>query len=510
MATAVRTTTFFLQTTEVVWSKNLPDEEKPILDQLMQFRHSLQSLRKESRGALTLSDVNAKAKELSNIVNTLHETRNATSMFIPAPRNRVDTCLDTIWMSMFYLWDKLVAIDSSLYPVYVSLVTLARTTESLRLSGAWTPDQVEPLHLRLRHVDEQVAACEGKFVAQNLSGVDTAVASLGDKIPMGQAVLVSLQNRIHRTIGLLVTENESVAEELMPLKCEVEGIFGKLSELEKKGVDGYSLEALAPLSKRLHSIDASKGTTGNFCNSDAQYGHATISGLLNASFDKLSLLVANLDPVPPTSPLYPTARALLEIHAELMRIYANATTRSDPGQLSLLLESTQSKLHHVELQRVNGTFVPAGESFDHAVKLPGQASLHKLLHDCHAVVTKLVDPVSLPVGEALVSTYELLMKQRTTLRKLRAWSFAGWNVAAELSQVQEVLKTVEAGRVKGLFVGVASRQQVAENADFGDAGEDEEMDMLQNGVPDGQAAVSALVDECDSLVWQVACRLEAQ
>ncbi|KAI9329633.1 hypothetical protein BDR26DRAFT_1011669 [Obelidium mucronatum] len=500
MSIFVSQTTIYTQTTTEFFlaggKKNLPDEEKPILDQLLKFRHSLQTLRKESRGALTLSDVNSKANELTNIVNNLREIRSEGSFLVP--RNRVDDCLDTIWMQMFYLWDKLVAISSSIYPTYVSLVTLARSAEALKLSGAWTSADVERLQQRLRVLDEEVSATEGKFVAANVG--ETSVVPLGDKIPAGQAVLAGILNRAHRTIDFLVLENESVGDDLMPLKLELDGINKKLDEIQQKGVTNYSLDTLAPLSKRLHAIESSRGPSGNFGNSDAQYGHATIAGVLNECFDKLGLLVADLDPVPSSSPLYETYRALLDVHSTLVRIYANASTRSDPNQLSQALEAAQEKLQSLEQRRVDGTFVPEGDSFDKAVKLPGQATLHKVLHDCHALVTKLVDPVSLPVGEALISTYELLLKQRTILRKLRAWSHSGWNVKTELQQVEQVLKTVEAGKVKGLFVGVRP-QVVAENAEFGEL--NDEFNLLQSGVPDGQATVGALVDECDSLVWQV-------
>ncbi|KAJ3082225.1 hypothetical protein HDU99_003287 [Rhizoclosmatium hyalinum] len=491
MSAMLYTTTTTYTTTEVFYAKkNLPEEEKPILDQLIKFRQSLTKIKKESKGALTLSDVNSKAAELTNIVNTLRELRCDASFMVP--RNRVDDVLDTIWMQMFYLWDKLVSIHSTLYPTYVSLVTLARTAEALKQSGAWTPADVEKLQHRLANLDEQVAVHQGKFVPNDVSKATVSEnEAVGDHVPMGQAVCMSLLSRIHRTIQQLVLENESVGDELMPLKLELERILEKLGAMEKDGVAGYSLETLAPISKRLHAIDTSRGPTGNFCHSDSQFGHATIAGILNQCFEKLTVLVAGLDPVTNDSPLFDTYRALLAIHSDLVRIYANATTRSDPNQLSVALEVTQEKLQNLEIQRVDGSFVPPTATFDKAVKLAGQASMHKLLHDCHALISKLVDPVSLPVGEALVSTYELLIKQRTTLRKLRAYASAGWDVKRQLKDVEEVLKTVERGRVKGLFVGV--EPQIAENAEFGDL--NEEFGLMANGVPDGQATISALVDE---------------
>ncbi|KAJ3139446.1 hypothetical protein HK100_011458 [Physocladia obscura] len=497
--------------------RKLSDTEKPILEKLIQFRHSLQEFRKESRGAITLTDVNAKAAELSNIVASLHKARTDEediSIRVLGGRNRIDEILDAIWLHIFHLWDKLVELHASLYPTYVSLVTLARTAEALRASGAWTSADVAPLQNRLRAVDETVAATEGKFVP-NVARSDAAQSlRLGDNVPMGQAVLAALLNRCHRVVRFLADELEDVPEELVPLKTEVDGIYAQLAKFKP---DGETLDALAPISKRLHAIDVSRHPSGKFGNYTSETGHAAIAGTLNASFAKLQLLVAAFDPVRPDSPLYETYRALLSIHSDLVRVTTSESLKSDPLQLSVALESVQRRLDTLEKQyRVAGTFVPpnATTTLETAIKLPGQAAMHKLLHDCHAIITSLVDPIALPVGETLVSTYELLMKQRTVLRRLRAYATAGWNVKQDLKKVEEILKGVESSRMNGLFAGPkqTSVKSIAESAEL-IAGIDADLVSLseedsEHGIPDGQAVVSALVDECDSLVWQIECMLE--
>lgn len=491
-----------ITTEEVFAKKTFSDEEKQILDRLIEFRHEIQTLRKNSKGVVTILEVNAKASELSNIVEGLRTVRN-DSLF--APRNRIDEVLDTLWMQMFFLWDKLLHIDTSLYPAYVSLVALSRSAEALKRSGSWTSADVAPLHQQLGSLDEKVAATAGKFLASTANVSSAEAAALGDKIPMGQAVMTSLQNRIHRTLEFLVLENESIGGDVMHIKKELDEIHAQLEGIEKKGIAGYTLETLVPISKRLHTIDSSRGPTGKYCNSDSVHGHATITGLLNICFDKLNILVANLDPVTVSSPLHELFRQLLSVHTDLVHIHANQqTTRTNPIELSNALELAQQKLQVLEQHRVDGTFLPQGQAFDQAVRVPGQATMHKLLHDCHALVSKIVEPVSLPVvGEALVSTYELLMAQRSALRRLRAYAHSGWDVRADVGKVEKILEGVEAGRVKGLFVG-GGAGQVAESAEYGGEFWNE---GFESGVPDGQAIVSALVDECDSLVWQIYCVL---
>ncbi|KAI9351249.1 hypothetical protein BDR26DRAFT_914618 [Obelidium mucronatum] len=418
---------------------HLPTAEQPILDQLFKFRHSLTALRKESHDALTLADINAKANELSVIMKNLRDVRFADSheVDLNEPRNRVDDVLDQVWMSMFYVWGKIAAIHESIYPTYVSLVTLSRTVDALRASKAWVPADVEPLQERLRALDEQVAATEGKFVAPGSTAV-------GDKIPYGQAVLTTLQNKISRTIAFLNAENEAVYtdSELMPLRTELEGPTGKFHGLE------------------------------------AEMGQATLAGLLNQAFDKLALLVADLDPVVQTSPLFETYRASLDIHSQLSRLLVQLCSSRMPSSFQVKVLSTSCSM------------------------------------TCHSEISHLVEPISRPIGETLIPTYELLLKQRTALRKLRAWAFAGWNVREDLVKIEAILKTVESTKVKGLFAGVgapASDSAAAAEHELGAVAVAQSESSLHSfathDLAEGQVTISALVDECDSLVWQIYCAL---
>ncbi|KAJ3241021.1 hypothetical protein HDU81_002191 [Chytriomyces hyalinus] len=501
------TTLIHTSTTTTVFgitkSKSVPEEEKPILEKLFKFRQSLVLLRKSSRGNVTVSEMNVKSAELTEIVSELQQVRlSGDSNFmniVLLSCNRVDNVLDTIWMHMFYLWSKIASIDERVYPTYVSLVTLARTAEALRQSGAFTAADVEPLQQRLRVLDERVAAAEGKFVPTG--DVNTAGA-LGDKIPHGQAILNSLLSRVHRTIQFMNTENDTVVEELVPLRNELESLLKQLEEFK-----GDDKAMLAPISKRLHEIDSHRSPTGQFLHCESEYGHATIAGILNQCFNKLSVLVAKMDPVLPDSPLYSFYRDLLEVHSDLSRISTDPSLHGNPFDLSQALEPIQERLTLLEQRRIDGNFVPQQTASEGtAVKLPGQATMHKLLHDCHALVTQIVDPISLPVGETLVSTYELLVKQRTRLRQLRSWASTGWDVSRDLKAVEEVLKSVEAGKVGGLFAGDVAIK-LAESADLDRVGPVESDYVEASGVPDGQAVISALVDECDSLVWQIGCML---
>ncbi|KAJ3353732.1 hypothetical protein HDU83_006449 [Entophlyctis luteolus] len=474
---------------------HLPTKEQPILRALFEFRHSLNALRKNSHGAVTLADMNAKATELAAIMMQMKNAR-ANEYDLDIPRNRVDDLLDTVWMNMFSMWAKIEAVNETIYPTYVSLVTLSRTADALRASCSWTPADVQPLQERLNLLDETVAASEGKFLNTS-SGSST--------IPHGQAVMASLLNRVHRTVSFLVSEN-STSGRFDELKDELEGL---LEELDVFEANKFEINELIPVSKRLHEIESRLGYDFFFpplARSDSsnrtnntEPGFATVSGMLNMCLNKLADLVADLDPVTESSPLFSAFKALSEADQELSNLLDNTDFRQDTEFTHSSIARIQNRLQELEKQRVNGTFVPLSFSFEDAVKLPGQGAMHKILHQCHSKLFRLLEPASEPiVGEKLMEVYEQLMKNRSTLRRLRAYASAGWNVASDLDIITQEQQAVEARLAKA---GTADSD---DDAEFGRL-----LGSRSNALSTGMGAVWALLDECDSLLWNTRCAIVA-
>ncbi|KAJ3103307.1 hypothetical protein HK100_004230 [Physocladia obscura] len=363
----------------------------------------------------------------------------------------------------------------------------------MREDGAWTQEDISALQNAVRPIDEQFSADGGKFLVHDNLSVSSRWrdANGGVEVLNGQAALSSLLARVHANISVMNEDGEDLDVELAQLKKELEGSFATLERLEKR-VGGYTIADLFGISKRLHDLDSCRGTTGKFPHSNAKTGHATVAGILNSCFDKLVALVAALDPVPADSPLQKINQSLIQIHVDLQAIaFASTKPNQDQEQLISLLDSAQERLESLEVKfRFNGTFVPDGNecSFPLSVRLAGQTTLHKMLHDCHALITRLIDPFAAPVGEALFSTYEILLKERAILRRLRRWSSAGWDVSESVTQVEFTLKNIEEHRVKGFFVGKALNSYSGSGVKV---------------ATEGQVAVSALFDECDSLIWQI-------
>ncbi|KAJ3106908.1 hypothetical protein HDU97_005395 [Phlyctochytrium planicorne] len=521
----------------------VPAVEEPILKDLFAYRHSLQHLRKASHGAITLADVDAKANELALIMHRLRQVREAELEGVQ--RNRVDDILDSIWLILFYIWGKIAAMDESLYPVYVHLVSITRTADALRASGEWTNKDVQPLQERLIAIEEQVVhGSDGiKFLDPKVKEETQA----GDHIPRGQAILTNLLNRAHRAINFLNAENDTIVEHLRPVQHELNSILAELDELRRnsfedeelktlKSVLPYTVDSLASLSDRLHAIDAARGPTGRFnaipSHADPP-GHASCCGLLALCYDRLSELLTNLDSVPESSPLKPFERTLLEILAKLDAVAANKAVRGDPTVLSQKVADIQHDLSAVDGRRNldDGSFVPHGDSYQlnslEAAILQGQARLHSLLKQCHKKITDLVDPVCRPVSETLMSTYESLILLRARLHSLRREALAVRNpdkVRKGLEEASAQIKTVEGTKVRGLFRGHAAVLEAAKASavdhemreNEGEKVNVQEEDLLawltpQSKtalVPEGQAAVSALLDECESLVWETKCLVE--
>ncbi|KAJ3210832.1 hypothetical protein HDU67_004974 [Dinochytrium kinnereticum] len=512
----------------------VPAVEEPVLRELYDYRHSLNHLRKASHGAITLADVDAKANELALIMHRLRVIRE--NELEGVQRNRVDDVLDSIWMILFYVWGKIAAMDESLYPTYVNLVSITRTADALRASGEWTTQDVQPLQERLRDLEESVLAAEGNNSIRFLDPKAPPTVQEGDHVPRGQAILANLLNKAHRSIAFLNAENDTIVEHLKPVHHELTSLLAELDALAESR--NYTLEKLAPLLDRLHAIDGARGPTGRFNAIPSVTnppGHATCAGLLALCYDRLSELLSSLDTVPESSPLRPFERTLVEILDRLNALAADREARNNPNVLSKRLAAIQHDLSAVETRRDldDGSFIPHGDSYSlspsEAAILQGQARLHHLLRQCHALVSALVDPVCRPVSETLIGTYESLILIRARVRSLRREAVAGRNAETVRKGIDEVaaeIAKIEGTRVRGLFRGSAAvvaaaavsaaeeeMRSGAEKASPVDVMEEDVLAWLNPqskspAVPEGQAAVSALLDECESLVWETRCLME--
>ncbi|KAJ3112601.1 A-kinase anchor protein 7 isoforms alpha and beta [Phlyctochytrium bullatum] len=554
--------------------KQIPAEEEPILRELYAYRHSLHHLRKEVHGAITLADVDAKANELGLIMHRLRKIRESEK---ETERNRVDDTLDSIWMILFYIWSKIAAVDESLYPAYVNLVSIIRTADALRASNEWTPLDVAPLQERLMALEETLSETQKADGANGsirfLDPNQPAEKQAGDFVPRGQAVLTTLLNRAHRIIEILNAENETITEHLHPVHHELTSILAELdalreaslpfleaaetveSEEERRSHLPYTLESLAPILDRLHAIDAARGPTGRFNaipSASEPAGQATCAGLLALAYERLSELLTALDTVPWSSPLKPFERTLLQL---ISRLDALVAEHPEPAELTRRLGEIQHDLSAIERRRslADGTFIPLdgnGEPFDaeEAAVMQGQARMHNLLRKCHQKVAKLVAPVNQPVSDTLIGTYENLILLRARLHGLRRQAvqsnlrFKGAEKAVGLgAEVERLDREIEAcgreiakvenTRVRGLFRGQSAtvvaavvsanedekRQYGEESAKAAASPEAQEEDILAwlspqsktPAVPEGQAAVSAMLDECESLLWETKCLVES-
>ncbi|KAJ3194536.1 hypothetical protein HK101_002488 [Irineochytrium annulatum] len=542
--------------------RKVPKNEQPVLRELFDFRRSLVHLRRDSHGAITLADVDAKANELSLIMHRLREVRRDN-----AQKNRLDDVVDSIWMHLFYIWTKIATVDDSLYPLYVNLVSVSRTADVLRASGEWCArtytiacysylhymsTNSKPRHFskdRLREVDSLFAA-GAKFISP----------TKGSNLAPGQAVLASLLSRAHRAVAILNDEAELIDDQLRPIHDDLVSLQHEL-EFLRDGPQACAPEALAPLADRVRAIEASRGPTGRFDaasepTSVTPRGQPTCAALLSRCFNLLAELESQVAVLPASSPLQADARALDAILTRLIVLRHDNNLASKPAELSSQLVNIQRDLAVIERRRICGTFVPptdppfGGMDATSAALLPGQHALHRLLRLCHEQITAIVDPLCRPVSETLLKSYEDLVLARAALRRVRRDVLGGRCAEADrerearkiLDEVAAQIRDVERTKVRGLFRGHAAVVAAAaatavegemraygmvgafspreETAEGKQRDEDEERDeeILRwldpkgtgEEVPAGQAVVGALVDECESLLWETRCLLDVK
>jgi hypothetical protein len=275
------------------------------------------------------------------------------------------------------------------------------------------------------------------------------------------------------------------------------------------------------------------------------------------NFDLLTSLISDLDPVLPNSPLFPLYKSLQEIKSdlELVKLESSSSSSSttwNPAKHQQALQDIQKRLEtEVESHRIDGTFVPPFEiSTNSAAVLPGQASLHKLLHTNHALLTSLlhhaftverlsssslqqqqhqdhdgdgegedggddfghdhevVVPLAPVLDETLIPMYETLISLRSELRNLRRKAATGReseNVEKEMERCCQVLKGVEEeGKKKKSQEEDGEGERVESFIKVG------YQDLLSSGQGKkgdrhGEWMISLLVDECDSLLWEIRC-----
>jgi len=136
------------------------------------------------------------------------------------------------------------------------------------------------------------------------------------------------------------------------------------------------------------------------------------------------------------------------------------------------LYSYQRQLDRIDEARVDGNFLDAeGRPSD----LPDQRTLLYLLRKSYALIYHLLDS-SVPVSEALLPIYNQLNTLRRCLIEVK--KAGGVSSPRELYPYSMKLNSIDNMRVDGKF-------------------------MVGDDIPDGQAAVTALLEDCFDLAYEL-------
>ncbi|KAI9209916.1 uncharacterized protein BJ171DRAFT_454098 [Polychytrium aggregatum] len=459
-------------------SDQIPSDEKDLLNTLHKFRHSLNKWKRESHNNVTLADINHHCVELGKMMQCLREVREKRGG-LPGDPNRLDVVLDSVWGTLFNLWGKVASVDEKLYPTYTHLIAISRKLDEYKRTGAFTIEDVTAYQLRVAQIENK-NVIDGKFISPRAAAdPDTPSPPV---VLGGQAVLMGLLNRIHRTLEYLLGIADSVAPEMQTIYAKLMETSKTLQKYEHSKT--YTLDSLYPIQTNLTEIDSLR-VNGSFVLKDGSIpaGQAALIGLLDSCFETLHRLVSSKDEV--TGPLRPLYEELSKIHADLESVLVSdrrwEVTAAD-------LEPMQARLVEIDRSSVNGIFY--GESTG---EIPaGQAVIHYLLHQCFNLIHAMLSDAT-PVSDALSGIYELLVTCRDRLRESRKIFVRQQKldeIQPELDAIAGILKTLEDSKRNGVFYGTeflsADTEMFQEDSSYPASME----------IPEGQAILSSLLSEC--------------
>ncbi|KAI9021114.1 hypothetical protein DFJ74DRAFT_671942 [Hyaloraphidium curvatum] len=439
----------------------VPPQEQAVAKQLVDIRHRLNELKRSH--SYVMKDVENASQEVGEALSTLREIRESSFADSGLERNSLDDVLDDIWLVLFQLWAGCATVDKAIYPFFTQLVGIKRQLGAMRSSGAFLVEDVTALQEQMTKIEEQHVV-DGKFFESKKK----AQQDPGNPAP-GQAVLFTLLNQNRRTAHLLLEESENLDSALEPVLAELVAVSKEAQRLKARG--SYSAVDVETLKQRVDLVD-SKRVNGVFVvegEAGIAGGQARLVGILEGVQDTLTDMLATKEEV--SGPLRPLFEELMEISDKLEELYTTKRWTVTSGDLVTYRE----RLNTIDTMRSpDGAF----KAEDGTIP-PGQAAVNTLLAQCYHIQQKLLEPTE-GLDISLEPVYAELGHCRLALLALRRKGRDGKHIGAmELVDIQEKLRAinqVEGGKI------------VPADWKTGDP------------VPEGQAVLSALLNECYALV----------
>ncbi|PWN51883.1 hypothetical protein IE53DRAFT_385739 [Violaceomyces palustris] len=380
----------------------IPNEELPILENLINIRNRLTALKKDSSEFIRSHDVQQlyqavikQVTKLNNVRDELQAQAESSSAFnntgasTSADRggqppseednspltqtNRVDTTLNDVFtlLSLFFLT---IGRSRESPATFSQLGCMKQLLDHLSESGIYTEADLQPFSSRLSELRDIIRkdADEGKnppqltkLMMRKLEGCEKMLKSLEGTLSVLSVELVP----IHQKLVAIRRQIAAAAAKPKPARAEIKLLQEELRKIDSKRVDGKFL-----------------GPGG----SSVPAGQAILVGLLEECFEICHDITIRNDEVPMT--LQPIYDRLTEIKSQLEHLVL--THRWTLRETDLW--NYQVTLKEIDRLRVNGKFV------DSEGKQPeGQLVLLYLLRRCYGLIYRLVAS-SEPISEELM------------------------------------------------------------------------------------------------------------
>ncbi|TFK51647.1 hypothetical protein OE88DRAFT_1698701 [Heliocybe sulcata] len=422
-------------------SNPVPQEELPILENVINIRNRLTALKKDRGEYIKASDVNALYQQIVKQVTKLNDVRDDSS-----GSNRLDTLLADVFnlLSLFYLT---IGKTKECPATYSQIASMRQILDHMNESAVYNESDLAPFHRRLGELRQIV-----QHDAQSGKHPEAMIKLLERQLNECESVLRSLQDNL-----------AELSPELLPIHTKLVDIRRKLVALAAK--ESFSKAELKPLQEELRKID-SKRVDGKFLGPGGivPASQAICSSLLEECFDIVQEIRAQEESKNVPSSLRPIHERLTQIRAELESLVLThrwSLRETDLWNYSLSLQE-------IDKMRIDGKFVDSEGN-----RPEGQYVLLYLLRRCYGLIYRLLLS-SEPVSEELMPIANKLSTVKKCLNEVL--KYGGPFSPYDLYPYQLALHQIDSMRKDGKFVGA------------------------DGTIPEGQGIVMAHLNECHELL----------
>ncbi|RDB23842.1 hypothetical protein Hypma_009056 [Hypsizygus marmoreus] len=421
---------------------NVPQEELPILESVINIRNRLTALKKNRVEYVKASDVNSLYQAMVKQITKLNDVRDDNTTY----NNRLDTTLADVFslLSLFYL-------------------TIGKTKDTLA-----TYCQIASMRQILNHMNESAVYNESDLApfTRRLGELRNIIQHDAESGKHPKALIKLLERQLNECEAIVRSLQESLSvlsEELVPIHQKLVTIRRQLVALAAK--EGSHKAELKPLQEELRKIDSAR-VDGNFLGPGGivPASQALCSSLLEECFGIAQEIKANEESKNVATSLKPIYDRLSEIRAELESLVLThrwSLRETDLWNYSLSLQE-------IDKMRVDGKFVDSEGN-----RPPGQYVLLYLLRRCYGLIYRLLSS-SEPVSEELMPIANKLSTVKKCLNEVL--KHGGPFNARDLYPYQLALFQIDSMRQDGRFIGV------------------------DGTIPEGQGILMAHLNECHELV----------